>query len=119
MKISFFISVLLAVALTSCDCMQFIEGQATEIDPRTNQKVAIPGVIVRDTLCDIDLINDSLGLNLTVTSSNGVYRVSKMSEGVLGCPEITLYFYKEGYVMTKIVEESFTPSKEVPMVRAR
>jgi hypothetical protein len=57
----------------------------------TDTKLPISDVMIYEN--KIDSTNYS-----NKTNSYGVYRIDRMNGGLLGCPNINLFFEKEGYI---------------------
>ncbi|NQY66777.1 MAG: hypothetical protein HRT72_03530 [Flavobacteriales bacterium] len=113
MRIFSWLSVVLVALLTSCNCMQMVDGGI--LDESTGK--AVSGVVIRLVNDNTDL--DNKNKRIGISSRKGTFRISQMSSGYLGCPEITLYFFKEGYLPTKIITESFTTQKVVKLTPVR
>jgi len=47
------------------------------------------------------------------TDKNGLFNYSSISGGLCGCPDLVLYFNKNGYKTTKMVFEAYTKNDTV------
>lgn len=77
------ISILLIFIITSCDCLQHVQGVV--IDAKTN--LPIEKVAVKE---------DSRAW-IIYTDSVGTFEFTSMTGGLFSCPKISLSFEKEGY----------------------
>jgi len=98
--------ILITMSFTSCDCIQ----QATGIvlDRQSKQpieKVSLGKYEKEDP-------NNSYSRR-DFTDKNGLFNYSSTSGGLRECPDLVLYFNKNGYKTTKMVFESYTTNDTV------
>ncbi|NQY10795.1 MAG: hypothetical protein HRT71_14955 [Flavobacteriales bacterium] len=111
MKLTLWISVLVLTLLSSCDCLQTVEGKC--VDDKTNK--VIVGVVVRLEDDDSDLYDQTKSVG--ISRKNGVFNVDNMASGVIGCPDIELFFFKEGYLPATVIVAHYTTRKIIKMTK--
>jgi hypothetical protein len=98
--------------IMSCECEQ--KAQGVVIDNET--KLPLNKVL----LSDEPQPRNSKGSDpIFQTKADGMYNYSVLSEALSGCPDITLYFFKSGYITVKQTFTSDSGGDTVYMVKIR
>ena len=98
----------IAMLFASCDCVR--EVQAVVLDTSTGQ--AVEAVMVREAH------GQELEIARIQTDINGHFTFRDISGGWWHCPDVVLYFEKEGYQPVKKQFRSFTEADTVFLAQA-
>ena len=101
---SFLLSILAILLLTifslaGCDCVQSADGIILDKQTRT----PLGGV----SITTVDSSKNTIKGSVIYSGENGQFKFSKISGGIRQCPNLTLYFYKQGFKQNVL---TFEPS---------
>src|SRR5580693_6336330 len=90
---------LIVLLVSGCDCNQSADGVILD----NQSKAPIDSVSV----ATVDIFKNTVPGHIEYSGSNGHFRFSAISGGIK-CPDLHLYFFKQGYNNTSLIFESYS-----------